>query len=161
MLIMLCWKDSTWYLSWMTPVVSDHLPCIQYALLFNVPIHFSVKLPQISRHLPNGQSLLVVCSWYNGQCKQIPHFRWSFQPEIAGTEISVLPSDSRDSKCLRTSTPSAGYFHFQNNMLSRVEKHGHYIVWWVRVGITIFFILVLLSNFTFMLSYHIINYPHP
>ena len=49
----------------------------------NVPTHFKVKLPVISGHLPNADAdshLLVVCTCYNGQCKQMPRFRWSFQP---------------------------------------------------------------------------------
>ena len=53
--------------------------------LINVPTHFNV-LPPISGHLPNADAdshLLVVSTCYNGQCKQMTHFRWSFQPKIA------------------------------------------------------------------------------
>ena len=45
----------------------------------NVPTHFKVKLPVISGHLPNADAdshLLVVSTCYNGQCKQMPRFRW-------------------------------------------------------------------------------------
>ena len=52
----------------------------------NVPTHFKVKLPVISGHLPNADAdshLLVVSTCYNGQCKQMPRFWWSFQPKKA------------------------------------------------------------------------------
>ena len=55
-----------------------------YGHIINVPTHFNVKLPAISGHLPNADAdsnLLVVSTCYNGQ---MPHFRWSFLPEIAG-----------------------------------------------------------------------------
>ena len=54
--------------------------------LINVPTHFNIKLPPISGHLPNADPdshLLVVIPCYNGQCKQMPRFRWSFQGKIA------------------------------------------------------------------------------
>ena len=76
----------------------------------NVPTHFKVKLPVISGHLPNADShLLVVCTCYNGQCKQIPRFRWSFQPKIAArtqtcdrqiSQMSVLSSGDYDNACI-------------------------------------------------------------
>ena len=53
-----------------------------YGHFVNVPTHFNVKLPVISGHLPNADAdshLLVVSTCYNGQCKQMPRFRWSFQ----------------------------------------------------------------------------------
>ena len=62
----------------------------------NVPTHFKVKLPVISGHLPNADAdshLLVVSTCYNGQCKQMPRFRWSFQPKIAGAHPNVRPTD--------------------------------------------------------------------
>ena len=62
----------------------------------NVPTHFKVKLPVISGHLPNADAdshLLVVSTCYNGQCKQMPRFRWSFQPEIAGAHPNLRPTD--------------------------------------------------------------------
>ena len=62
----------------------------------NVPTHFKVKLPVISGHLPNADAdshLLVVSTCYNGQCKQMPRFRWSFQPKIAGAHPNLRPKD--------------------------------------------------------------------
>ena len=56
--------------------------------LINVSTHFNVKLPLVSGHLlPNADAdshLLVVSTCYNGKCNQMPRFRWSFQPTIAG-----------------------------------------------------------------------------
>ena len=62
----------------------------------NVPTHFKAKLPVISGHLPNADAdshLLVVSTCYNGQCKQMPRFRWSFQPKIAGAHPNLRPTD--------------------------------------------------------------------
>ena len=62
----------------------------------NAPTHFKVKLPVISGHLPNADAdshLLVVSTCYNGQCKQMPRFRWSFQPKIAGAHPNLRPTD--------------------------------------------------------------------
>ena len=62
----------------------------------NVPTHFKVKLPVISGHLPNADAdshLLVVNTCYNGQCKQMPRFRWSFQPKITGAHPNLRPTD--------------------------------------------------------------------
>ena len=62
----------------------------------NVPTHFKVKLPVISGHLPNADAdshVLVVSTCYNGQCKQMPRFRWSFQPKIAGAHPNLRPTD--------------------------------------------------------------------
>ena len=64
--------------------------------IVNVPTHFKVKLPVISGHLPNADAdshLLVVSTCYNGQCKQMPRFRWSFQPKIAGAHPNLRPTD--------------------------------------------------------------------
>ena len=36
--------------------------------------------------------LLVVSTCYNGQCKQMPLFRWSFQPKIAGAHPNLPPT---------------------------------------------------------------------
>ena len=81
-----------------------------YGHVINVPTHHNVKLPVIGRHLPNQYAdshLLVVRTCYNGQCKQMPSLRWSFQPKIADgatrilscdrqfAEISMLPSGDR------------------------------------------------------------------
>ena len=58
-----------------------------YGHVINVPTHFNVKLPAIGGHLPNADAdshLLVVRTCYNGQFKQMPCFRRSFQPKIAG-----------------------------------------------------------------------------
>ena len=57
-----------------------------YGHVTNVPTHFNVKLPAIGGHLPNADAdshLLVVRTCYNGQFKQMPRFRRSFQPKIA------------------------------------------------------------------------------
>ena len=57
-----------------------------YGHVINVPTHFNVKLPAIGGHLPNADAdshLLVVPTCYNGQFKQMPRFRRSFQPKIA------------------------------------------------------------------------------
>ena len=74
-------------------------PPAMYGHIINVPTHFNVKLPAISGHLPNADAdshLLVVSTWYNGQCKQMPRFRWSFQPEIAGARPNCdRPSGDR------------------------------------------------------------------
>ena len=62
----------------------------------NVQTHFKVKLPVISGHLPNADAdshVLVVSTCYNGQCKQMPRFRWSFQPKIAGAHPNLRPTD--------------------------------------------------------------------
>ena len=62
-------------------------PPAVYGHVINVPTHFIVKLPLISGHLPNADAdshLLVVITCSNRQCKQMPRFRWSFQPKIAG-----------------------------------------------------------------------------
>ena len=66
------------------PAVSGHF--------VHVPTHFNVNLPLISGHLPNADAdthLLVVSTCYNGQCKQMPCFRWSFQPKIAGAHPNL------------------------------------------------------------------------
>ena len=65
--------------------------------LINVLTRFNVKLPPISGHLPTADAdshLLVVSTCYNGQCKQMPRFRWSFQPKIAVAQRSQLATDS-------------------------------------------------------------------
>ena len=69
----------------------------------NVPTHFNVKLPVISGHLPNADAdshLLVVSTCYNGQCKQMPRFRWSFQPKIAGAHPNLRPTDLSNSRAV-------------------------------------------------------------
>ena len=70
-------------------------PPAVYGHFVNVPAHFNVKLPLISGHLPNADAdshLLVVSTCYNGQCKQMRRFRWSFQPEIAGAHPNLGPT---------------------------------------------------------------------
>ena len=58
--------------------------------VINVPTHFNVKLPAIGGHLPNADiNSLVVRTCYNGQCKQMPHFRRSFQPKITAAYTNV------------------------------------------------------------------------
>ena len=52
-------------------------PPAMYGHIINVPTHFNVKLPAISGHLPNADAdshVLVVSTWYNGQCQQMPRF---------------------------------------------------------------------------------------
>ena len=71
-------------------------PPAVYGYFVNVPRHFKVKLPVISGHLPNADAdshLLVVSTCYNGQCKQMPRFRWSFQPKIAGAHPNLRTTD--------------------------------------------------------------------
>ena len=70
-------------------------PPAVYGHFVNVPTHFNVKLPVISGHLPNADAdshLLVVGTCYSGQCKQMPRFRWSFQPKIACAHPNLRPS---------------------------------------------------------------------
>ena len=58
-------------------------PPDMYGHVINVPTHPNVKLPAIGGHLHDADShLLVVRTCYNGQFKQIPRFRLSFQPKI-------------------------------------------------------------------------------
>ncbi len=68
---------------------SDHYSQWPFSIfIFNV----SFKLPAIGGHLPNADAdshLLVVRTCYNGQCKEIPRFRWSFQPKIAGAHPNL------------------------------------------------------------------------
>ena len=62
-------------------------PPAVYGHVINVKTHFNVELPVIGGYLPNADAdshLLVVRTCYNGQCKQMPRFRRSFQPKIAG-----------------------------------------------------------------------------
>ena len=77
------------------PAFSDsRLPPDMYGHVINVPIHPNVKLPAIGGHLPNADSqLLVVLTCYNGQFKQMLHFRWSFQSKIArGAHLKLRPT---------------------------------------------------------------------
>ena len=70
-------------------------PPAMYGHFVNVPTHVNVKLPVISGHLPNADAdsyLLVVSTCYNGQCKQMPRFRWLFQPKIACAHPNLRPS---------------------------------------------------------------------
>ena len=53
-------------------------PPVMYGHIINVPTHVNVKVPAISGHLPNADThLLVVSTWYNGQCQQMPRFPWT------------------------------------------------------------------------------------
>ena len=99
-------------LSTVVPALGDprrERPPAVYGHVANVPTHFNVKLPLISSHLPNADAdsyLLVVSTCYNGQCKQMPHFGWSFQ-SLAHTQtwdrqfaqISVLSSGGQRAIC--------------------------------------------------------------
>ena len=75
------------------PVLGDprrERPRGVYGHVINVPTHCNVKLPAIGGHLPNADAdshLLVVRTCYNGQCKQMPHFRLPFEPEIARGQL--------------------------------------------------------------------------
>ena len=90
----LCQKSKI-FLYTVVPALGDHRrerPPAVCGHLINVPTHFNVKLPPISGHLPNADAdshLLVVSTCYNGQCKQMPRFRWSFQPQIAGAHPNL------------------------------------------------------------------------
>ena len=71
-------------------------PPAVYGHFVNVPTQANVKLPLISGHLPNADAdthLLVVSTCYNGQCKQMPRFRWStknrWRPPKLGTDSSL------------------------------------------------------------------------
>ena len=85
------------YLYTVVPALGDphrERPPAVYGHFVNVPTHFNVKWPLISGHLPNADAdsrLLVVSTCYNGQCKQMPRFRWSFQPKIAGAHPNLGP----------------------------------------------------------------------
>ena len=55
-------------------------PPVMYGHIINVPTRFNVKVPAISGHLPNADAdshLLVVSTWYNGQCQKMPRFPWT------------------------------------------------------------------------------------
>ena len=90
MMIMSCTECIT-----VVPALGD--PCRErppavYGYFVNVPKHVNVKLPLISGHLPNADAdshLLVVSTCYNGQCKQMPRFRWSFQQKLAGAHPNL------------------------------------------------------------------------
>ena len=67
-----------------------------YGHVINVPTHFNVKLPAIGGHLANADTdshLLVVRTCYNGQCKQMSRFWWSFQPKMI-TSVRVMNNTS-------------------------------------------------------------------
>ena len=89
-------EKETW--TTVVPALGDprrERPPAVYGHFVNVPTHFNVKLPVISGHLPNADAdshLLVVSTCYNGQCKQMSHFRWSFQQQIAGAHPNVGPT---------------------------------------------------------------------
>ena len=97
-----CWAEGVvaqyrFYCTVLVPAMGDprrERPLDVYGHVINVPTHLNVKLPVIGGHLPNADShLLVVCTCYNGQCKQMPRFRWSFQPKIArGADPKLRPT---------------------------------------------------------------------
>ena len=120
-----------------------------YGHVIKVPTHLNVKLPAIGGHLPNADAdshLLVVRTCYNGQCKQMPRFRWSFQPKIVHGanpnlrptvfQMSMLPSGdrkqysiSRVNSCVMNyvivaiQTINVGYIRFT----SRRKSHVFYV----------------------------------
>ena len=118
------------------PALGDHRrerPPAVCGHLINVPTHFNVKLPPISGHLPNADAdshLLVVSTCYNGQCKQMPRFRWSFQPKIAIVQRSVFkPAMSKKGKIFSSSLDQ------RIEMLRRVDE-AHPVeqgaCWWAK-----------------------------
>ena len=90
-------EEYDYFESTVVPALGDprrERPPAVYGHFVNVPTHFNVKLPVISGHLPNADAdshLLVVSTCYNGQCKQMPRFRWSFQPKIACAHRNLRP----------------------------------------------------------------------
>ena len=75
------------------PALSGHLLC---ADTLSISRHISRLnyLWSASTCLTLSRShLLVVSTCYNGQCKQMPRFRWSFQPKIAGAHPNLRPTD--------------------------------------------------------------------
>ena len=100
-----------WHLaSTVVPALGDprhERPPAVYGHFVNVPTPFNVKLPVISGHLPNADAdshLMVVSTCYNGQCKQMPRFRWSFQPKIACGHPHLRPSVLSKFPCCRLVT---------------------------------------------------------
>ena len=93
-----CALNSTEATSTVVPVLGDprrERPPAVYGHVVNVPTYVNVKLPLIHGHLPNADAdshLLVVSTCYNGQCKQMPYCRWSFQPKIAGAHPNLGPT---------------------------------------------------------------------
>ena len=88
-----------------------------YGHLINVPKHLNVKLPAIGGHLPNADAdnhLLVVSTCYNGQCKQKPCFRWSFQHKIVRSAHTNLRPTVR-------SNLRAAIFDRKQYVISRVN----------------------------------------
>ena len=78
-------------------------PPAVYGHFVNVPTHFNFKLPLINGHLPNADTdshLLVVSTCYNGQCKKMPRFQWSFQPKIAGAHPNLGPTVRTNSRAV-------------------------------------------------------------
>ena len=81
--------------------MSGHLPC---TAMLTMSQHISTLnyLQSADTCLTRTLIFLVVCTCYNGQCKQTPRFWRSFQPKIAGAPpnlrstvrsiFSVLPS---------------------------------------------------------------------
>ena len=90
-------------------------PTAVYGHVINVPTHVNVTLPAIGGHLPNADAdshLLVVRTYYNGQCKQIPRFRWSFQPKIANStyrsrQLPLWPSGIRAAGLISTQSANS------------------------------------------------------
>ena len=90
-------------------------PPAVYGHFVNVPTRFNVKLPLINGHLPHADAdshLLVVSTCYNGQCRQMPRFRWSLQPKIAGAHPNLGPT-------VRTNFRAVVWWPTSNNIMSR------------------------------------------
>ena len=95
-----------------------------YGHIINAPTHLNVKLPAIGGHLPNADAdchLLVVRTCYNGQCKQMPRFRWSFQPKIARWAHPTLRPTVRSNFHATIWRPQA-IFHIEQWRIQECEE---------------------------------------
>ena len=114
------------FVNTVVPVLGDPhraRPPDVYGHVINVPTHLNVKLPASGGHLPNADAdshLLVVRTCYNGQCKQIPCFRWSFQPKIAHGAHPKLRPTVRSNFHAAISGDRKQYF------ISRVNAYYYY-----------------------------------
>ena len=111
-------------------------PPAVYGHFVNVPTHFNAKLPVLSGHLPNADAdshLLVVSTCYNGQCKQMPRFRWSFQPKIACARPKLATVSSLKFPCCRLVTNEQ---YQRDAASSRVMNHviaANQPIHWLRL----------------------------
>ena len=104
-------------------------PPAVYGHFVNVPTHFNVKLPLISGHLPNADAdshLLVVSTCNNGQCKQMPRFRWSFQPKIGGAHPNLPPTVRSNFRAVVTNEQSITSSRAMNHVIA-VNQPLHWL----------------------------------